>query len=66
MNRYYNYEKIESMANLIQQKVSIKPHVAIVCGSGLGEIANLIDDKQVIPYTDIPDFPRSTGNKAPP
>ena len=40
---------------------NLKPHVAIVCGSGLGEIADLVQDKQIIPYSDIPEFPRSTG-----
>jgi purine-nucleoside phosphorylase len=40
---------------------NIKPMVAIVCGSGLGEIADLVEEKQIIPYADIPEFPRSTG-----
>ncbi len=43
------------------ERVTIKPTVAIICGSGLGEIANLVEDKQIIPYVDIPEFPRSTG-----
>jgi purine-nucleoside phosphorylase len=52
------------MAKWIMDKIenSLKPHVAIVCGSGLGEIADLVENKQIIPYTDIPEFPRSTGS----
>jgi hypothetical protein len=62
-NAYYNFEKLEYMAKTIMEKVKIKPLVAIVCGSGLGQIANLIIDPVVIPYEDIPEFPRSTGKQ---
>ena len=49
------------MAKWIEGKIKIKPVVAIVCGSGLGGIADQVKDPQIIPYNDIPDFPRSTG-----
>lgn len=49
------------MANWIFKRVNFKPLVAIICGSGLGEIADLVEDKIILPYTDIPEFPRSTG-----
>lgn len=40
-----------------------KPRVAIVCGSGLGGLADTIenDPKVEIPYGQIPNFPQSTG-----
>jgi len=59
-NTYYNYEKIESIAKWIQNKVNFNPTVAIVCGSGLGGIGELIQEKIILPYTEIPEFPRST------
>lgn len=50
------------MAKWISNKVNdFKPKIAIICGSGLGAIAELVEDKIVLPYTDIPEFPRSTG-----
>jgi purine-nucleoside phosphorylase len=50
------------MAKWISQRAnSFKPLVAIICGSGLGEIADLVEEKIIIPYTEIPEFPRSTG-----
>lgn len=50
------------MANIIQSKIgSFKPVVAIVCGSGLGKIADMVSQPIIVPYTDIPEFPRSTG-----
>ncbi len=61
-NTYFNYEKLESMARLIEEKVNnFRPLVAIVCGSGLGKIADMVTDQIVVPYHDIPDFPQSTG-----
>lgn len=61
-NTYYNYEKLASMANWIKEKIDIKPIVCIICGSGLGDIAEIVENKFVLPYSQIPDFPRSTGN----
>jgi purine-nucleoside phosphorylase len=39
------------------------PRVAIVCGSGLGGLANTIDNdlRVEIDYSDIPHFPHLTG-----
>ncbi len=61
---YYNYEKLECMAKWIQSRVNFKPIVGIICGSGLGEIADLVEDKVILPYSDIPEFPRSTGKRS--
>lgn len=38
-----------------------KPYVGIVLGSGLGKLAEKIENKIVIPYKEIPGFPVSTA-----
>ena len=38
-----------------------EPLVGIVLGSGLGKLADQIEDPLVIPYKDIPGFPVSTA-----
>lgn len=38
-----------------------KPVAGIVLGSGLGKLADLVEDPVVIPYTDVPGFPASTA-----
>jgi hypothetical protein len=58
---YYTYEKVEEISKFIKSKVNLKPKVAIICGSGLGNIAHLLNEKQILSYDDIPEFPRSTG-----
>ncbi len=54
-------EKIQETAAFIKEKVGGEmPKVAIVLGSGLGDLANKIDTKIAIPYGEIPNFPIST------
>ncbi|WP_409193773.1 purine-nucleoside phosphorylase, partial [Clostridium perfringens] len=36
------------------------PKVAVVLGSGLGDLVEAIEDKKYIDYKDIPNFPTST------
>lgn len=59
-NAYYSYEKVQSMAKTIEARINARPLVAVICGSGLGAIADRINNPLILPYTDIPDFPRST------
>ena len=54
------YEKIKNTTAFLKNKCSLKPKVGIVLGTGLGDMVNSIDIKQVIDYEDIPDFPVST------
>lgn len=59
-NRFYTYELAQQIVSFIQSKVPEKPEVAIICGSGLGGLGELIHNKIVVPYGDIPHFPKST------
>jgi len=52
--------KINETARFIQSKISIKPRIAIILGSGLGDLANDIEVSEKILYSDIPNFPVST------
>lgn len=52
---------MEKVVSFIQKKISNKPEFAIICGSGLGGLADLVQEKVVLPYSEIPYFPRSTG-----
>lgn len=46
--------------NSIKDKITAKPDIALVLGSGLGDFADNISDKQYIPYAEIEGFPVST------
>lgn len=51
----------QNAADYIKSKIQGQiPKIAIVLGSGLGGLKEEIENKVVIPYSDIPDFPVST------
>lgn len=45
----------------IRERSPLSPEVALVLGSGLGDVAKDVEDAVVIPYADIPHFPTSTA-----
>ena len=53
-------EKIEQAAAYIRSQSDIKPEVGLILGSGLGVLAEAIEDAVTIDYQDIPHFPVST------
>ncbi|NGZ74205.1 purine-nucleoside phosphorylase [Saccharibacillus alkalitolerans] len=55
-----NANSIREAADYIRSKTDIVPEIGLILGSGLGILANLIEDAVSIPYEDIPHFPVST------
>ena len=53
-------DKITSAADYITSKVGETPNLAIILGTGLGELVKSIDVKCELDYKDIPNFPVST------
>lgn len=57
----FKYEKYVESANYIKGKMGDKnPKVAIILGSGLGVLSDEIQNKIIINYKNIPNFPVST------
>ncbi|MDR1951093.1 MAG: purine-nucleoside phosphorylase [Bacteroidales bacterium] len=54
-------EKITEATNFIKSKISKTPDVAIVLGSGLGDLVEHIQNPIVMPYATIPNFMQSTA-----
>lgn len=53
-------ESIKEAAAYIRGQKGVEPQVGLILGSGLGVLAELIENPVSIPYTDIPHFPVST------
>uniref|UniRef100_A0A3P8TRD1 Purine nucleoside phosphorylase n=1 Tax=Amphiprion percula TaxID=161767 RepID=A0A3P8TRD1_AMPPE len=47
-------------ADWLMSNTQVRPTVGIVCGSGMGGLAETLKEPQVFKYSDIPNFPRST------
>ncbi len=55
------YTKIEKAADFVRAKIDTAPVIGLILGSGLGGIAEKIENKMEIPYSEIPNFRRSTA-----
>lgn len=55
----YSHHLAEARSYLVD-RVSVLPVLGVILGSGLGAFANLLENKLVIPYKEIPHFPVST------
>ena len=53
-------KQIDEAAASIREKLPFTPDIAIVLGSGLGPLADEVENPVVIDYSEIKNFPRST------
>src|SRR5579884_4067607 len=54
------YESSLEATTAVQARTSLKPDIALILGSGLGDLAGEVRDAVAIPYAEIPHFARST------
>jgi len=53
-------QRLQEAAAYITERMPVKPEIGLILGSGLGVLADLIEQPLVIPYGEIPHFPVST------
>ena len=53
-------ELIDRVIESIQLKINSKPRIGLILGTGLGGLAEAIQNATIIPYHDLPDWPIST------
>ncbi len=58
--KQFTRQDFQTAADYIAQHTRHRPKIGLVLGSGFGEFADSIQDADIIPYADIPQFPRST------
>ena len=54
-------EKTTEAIAAIKRRATLTPHVGIILGSGLGGVADAIENSVAIPYEEIPYWPRTTA-----
>ncbi|KTG38737.1 hypothetical protein cypCar_00044953 [Cyprinus carpio] len=55
-----SFEDCQDTADWLLSQTAVRPLVGIVCGSGLGGLADVLKDQEAFNYKDIPNFPQST------
>lgn len=53
-------QHINEAASFLKEKLDFTPTLGLILGSGLGVLADLLEDVKTIPYSTIPHFPIST------
>jgi len=53
-------KKVEETVSFLQGKIKKKPAVVIILGTGLGGLIESIEVDTILPYEEIPHFPRAT------
>ncbi len=53
-------ERIRAAADYLASKTDIRPTAGLILGSGLGDFADTLQNRVVIPFSEIPDFPQAT------
>lgn len=54
------WQKASEAASYISERIAVKPDIAVILGSGLGELAYEVTESNEIAYSEIPHFPVST------
>jgi purine-nucleoside phosphorylase len=60
MSEYLTINQIDNLVAVIRSKTSHEPKVGMILGSGLGALAEEIENPDRIPYDQLPDWPVST------
>ena len=60
MDKYFTLDEIDQIAKVVRERITCQPKVAMILGSGLGSLAESIEDPTIIPYGEIPNWPVST------
>jgi purine-nucleoside phosphorylase len=54
------WEKVQETVKFLKENGIFNPDYGIILGTGLGDLADIIEIEKVIPYQNIPNFPVST------
>lgn len=60
MSEFYSTMQLDETASTIQERTEIKPRFGLILGSGLGDLAESIEEAVQIPVGDLPFWPVST------
>lgn len=60
MTPYITLEQIDQAADAVRKRTSHRPRIGIILGSGLNDLADSVQKADIIPYSDLPNWPIST------
>ena len=60
MEEFVTIQQIDEAAGYVRDHTHHRPEIGIILGSGLGDLAEMVEDKDIIPTASIPQWPVST------
>jgi purine-nucleoside phosphorylase len=60
MQTYFSLTQYDEIAGVIRSKTKEHPKIAIILGSGLGSLADSLENRNIIPFNELPHWPVST------
>jgi len=60
LSEWISLEQIDKTCAIIQDKITTQPRVGLILGSGLGGLAEAVENAVVIPYQELPIWPVPT------
>lgn len=60
MSEWISLEQIDQTRDIITGKIHLQPKIGLILGSGLGGLAEMVEDADVIPYDVLPNWPVPT------
>jgi purine-nucleoside phosphorylase len=60
MDQYFTLAEIDQVAQTVRERILCQPRVGMILGSGLGPLANAVEDPTIISYGKLPNWPVST------
>jgi purine-nucleoside phosphorylase len=60
MNTFVTLKQIDEAADAVRLKTSFQPRVGLILGSGLNSLAESVQNADIIPFADLPNWPVST------
>ncbi|MDF1614929.1 purine-nucleoside phosphorylase [Desulfurivibrio dismutans] len=53
-------QRVEVARDFLAARLAATPEVVLILGTGLGGVADLVEEPRILPYAEIPHFPRAT------
>jgi purine-nucleoside phosphorylase len=60
MPETFKIEEIEQAAESVRRRLRRTPRIGMILGSGLGDLADLVEDAVRVPYAEVPFWPSAT------
>lgn len=60
MDKFLTLKEFDDAADVIRKRTRYQPTVGIILGTGFGDLADSVQSADIIPYAEIPHWPRST------